>query len=100
MWGPERCGFLSLALFNYLYQSLPKRAFGLGNVPKVLCFSLSFSFLRLSPHSSHSFFFLEGGFFVFSRATPVAYGGSQARGLKGAVAAGLRHSHSNAGSMT
>jgi len=32
------------------------------------------------------------------RATPVAYGGSQARGLIGAVAAGLCHSHSNAGS--
>ena len=32
-------------------------------------------------------------FFVFSRAVPVAYGGSQARGLIGAVAAGLCHSH-------
>ena len=35
-------------------------------------------------------------FFVFSRAAPVAYGGSQARGLIGAVAAELHHSHSNA----
>ena len=34
------------------------------------------------------FFFLS-----FFRATPAAYGGSQARGLIGAVAAGLRHSH-------
>ena len=36
-------------------------------------------------------------FFVFCpfRATPVAYGGSQARGLIGAIAAGLCHSHSN-----
>ena len=33
--------------------------------------------------------------FVFSGATPVAYGGSQARGLIRAVAAGLRQSHSN-----
>ena len=33
--------------------------------------------------------------FAFSRATPAAYGGSQARGLIGAVAAGLRQSHSN-----
>ena len=32
------------------------------------------------------------------RATPVAYGGSQARGPTGPVAAGLSHSHSNAGS--
>ena len=37
-------------------------------------------------------------FFVFSRATSEAYGGSQARGLIGAEAAGLHHSHSKAGS--
>ena len=36
--------------------------------------------------------------FAFSRAAPVAYGGAQARGLIGAVAAGLHESHSNAGS--
>jgi len=30
----------------------------------------------------------------------VAYGGSQARGLTGAIAAGLRHSHSNARAET
>ena len=33
MWGPERCGFLPLALPNYLYQSLFKRGFRVGNVP-------------------------------------------------------------------
>ena len=32
------------------------------------------------------------------RATPAAYRGSQARGLIGAIAAGLHHSHSNMGS--
>ena len=32
------------------------------------------------------------------RAAPAAYGGSQAKGLIGAAAAGLRHCHSNAGS--
>ena len=37
-------------------------------------------------------------FFVFSRAAPVTYGSSQARGLIGAVATGLRQSPSNAGS--
>ena len=42
-----------------------------------------------------SFFF---GLFAFSRAAPTAYGGSQAWGLIGAVATGLRHSHSNVGS--
>ena len=36
--------------------------------------------------------------FVFSRAAPVAYGDSQARGLIGAVGTCLRQSHSNAGS--
>ena len=36
--------------------------------------------------------------FVFSRAAPVACGGSQARGLIGAVATGLCHSHSSMGS--
>ena len=37
-------------------------------------------------------------FFAFSRAAPSAYGGSQARDLIRAVAAGLCHSHSNVGS--
>ena len=36
-------------------------------------------------------------FFLFM-AAPVAHGGSQARGPIGAVAAGLHHSRSNAGS--
>uniref|UniRef100_A0A4X1VKW2 Reticulon n=1 Tax=Sus scrofa TaxID=9823 RepID=A0A4X1VKW2_PIG len=36
--------------------------------------------------------------FAISRAAPSAYGGSQARGPIGAVAAGLRQSHSNIGS--
>ena len=44
-------------------------------------------------------FFLFFCLFAFSRAAPVAYGGSQARGLIGAVAAGLCQSHSNAGSQ-
>ena len=42
-----------------------------------------------------TFFFLS---FCLSWAAPAAHGGSQARGLIGAVAAGLRQSHSNAGS--
>ena len=36
--------------------------------------------------------------FAFSRAASMACGGSQARGIIGAVAAGLHHSHSNSGS--
>ena len=35
-------------------------------------------------------------YFCFFRAIPVAYGGSQDRGLIGSVAAGLHHSRSNA----
>ena len=37
-------------------------------------------------------------FFCLFRAILAAYGGSQARGLIGAVVAGLCHSHSNKGS--
>ena len=46
------------------------------------------------------FFFFFGFFFFFFffRPTPVAYGGSQAGGWMGAAAAGLYHSHRNAGS--
>ena len=44
------------------------------------------------------FLFFGVFFFLLFRAAPEAYGGSQARGLLGAVAAGLHHSHSNAGS--
>ena len=44
------------------------------------------------------FVFVFFVFSVFSRAALAAYGGSQARGLIRAVAAGLQHSHSNAGS--
>ena len=36
--------------------------------------------------------------FIFFRAAPSAYGGTQVRGLIGAVAAGLHQSHSNVGS--
>ena len=35
------------------------------------------------------YLFLGGGLFAISRAAPVACGGSQARGIIGAVAAGL-----------
>ena len=55
---------------------------------RVLLFLPSLSFL--------SFFF----FLAFSRATPTAYGGPQARGQIRAVATNLRQSHSNTGSLT
>ena len=43
--------------------------------------------LQKAPSSSSSFFY----FFCLFRATPAAYGGSQARGWIGAVATGLHH---------
>ena len=51
-------------------------------------------------HPVFQFFFLSFLFFFFFLfwAAPAAYGDSQARGQIGAVAAGLRQSHSNVGS--
>ena len=47
-------------------------------------------------HSYFILFFLC--LFAPSRAAPAVYAGAQARGPVGAVAAGLRQSHSNVGS--
>ena len=44
------------------------------------------------------YLFIYFWLFVFSRAAPAAYGGSQARGPIRAVAASLRQSHNNTGS--
>ena len=54
-----------------------------------LCFPQFTALFQLSK----LFFFLT---FCLFRATPLAYGGSQARSLIGAVASSLRQSHSNA----
>ena len=53
---------------------------------------------RFIPRSFIPFAAVTNGFFflVFFRATPAAYGGSQAKGQIGAVAASLHHSYSNA----
>ena len=53
--------------------------------------------VQFSELTSFFFFFFFG--FLSFRAVPVAYGGFQARGPTGAVAAGLRQSHSNVGSV-
>ena len=52
-----------------------------------------FSVVVISGRRDWLFFFV---FFAFSRAAPMACGGSQARGPIGVAAAGLRQSHSNA----
>ena len=52
----------------------------------------------ISLHRGSGFFGGVVCLFAFSRATPMAYGGSEARGLIGAAATGLHQSHSNMGS--
>ena len=56
-----------------------------------------YSFIQSNniPLYGYTTFFFFFGLFVFSRATPMAYGASQARGLIRAVGASLRHSHSD-----
>ena len=77
-------------LGTHMYQSLYEQKFSflLGPSPRV----------QLLGHLRSSFLVFFFFFLSFSRAAPVAYGGSQARGLIRAVAAGLRQSHSNVGS--
>ena len=53
--------------------------------------------MTFAPFLPLSIIFKKNFFFVFSRAAPMAYGGSQARGLIRAVATSLRQSHSNMG---
>jgi len=50
------------------------------------------------PWTFFFFFFFFFVLFAISWVAPAAYGGSQARGLIGAVATGLHQSHSNMGS--
>ena len=54
----------------------------------VVQFSQNYLLKRIS--FLHSIFF-----FLLFKAVPVAYGGSQARGLIGTAATGLHHRHSN-----
>ena len=54
--------------------------------------------LKISTDRDLFFFFFFCLFFALSWAAPSAYGGAQARGLIGAVAAGLHQGHSNVGS--
>ena len=59
-----------------------------------LSFTTHLHFFNFNDFIIYLFFCL----FAFSWAAPTAYGGSQVRGLIGAVATGLRQSHSNVGS--
>ena len=66
-----------------------------ANLRSGTCLLKSQSVLPSPPSFLLYFYFC---LFAFSRATPVAYGDSQARGLIGAVSAGLHQSHNNTGS--
>ena len=60
---------------------------------------LLFKLIKTSQHYSILFIYSQVIFFVcVSRAAPAAFEGSQARGRIRAIATGLHHSHSNAGS--
>ena len=55
--------------------------------------------MKILAFIKHRFSYFSFSFcFVFSRPAPVAYGGSQARGLIKAAAVGLHQSHSDEGS--
>ena len=82
----------SLSFLQILTRMFPALLF--GNKTKL---PITFHFFYLV--SCISFFFLTFIFiFLLFRATPMAYRGSQARDRIEAVATGLCHSHSNAGS--
>ena len=82
---------LQVALFHsFLWLSIDMFSFLLNEYlgVEVLDLTVNLTFLN--------FIFV----FCLFRAAPVAYGGSQARGLIGAIAASLHHSHSSARSLT
>ena len=64
-------------------------------LPAIHTYSMS---SNLALMISFIYIYLFVHLFLLLKAALEAYGGSLARGLIGATAAGLRHSHSNAGS--
>ena len=72
------------------------------NVLKQFKIHCSFACLFFSKRNAkHNAPFLGQSFYLFVclfSAAPATYGGSQAKGQIGAIATGLCHSHSNAGS--
>ena len=72
-------------------NSVRKRGWGRGRVSswRQRCIQKGRLFLKME---GLIFFFLSFFLGLFSRPAPAAHGGSQARGLIGAIAAGLHHS--------
>ena len=85
---------LMTSWFNYLLEQLTE----LRETLTLTSFFFLLSFFFLFFFFFFFFFFVFFVFFSFFWAPPEAYGGSQARGLIGAAAAGLHQSHSNSGS--
>ena len=85
------CGFLQIFITAILMHEVKPRC-GFDNQLCWHLFMCFWPFVYLLWRNSHLsslpffFFFFFFCLFVFPRATPVAYGGSQAKGLTGAVA--------------
>ena len=86
---PPMLGVLVHCLFTVPFEVDQSCSFIQKTLTHNACMGFSFLFF---------FFFFFLVLFGISWAAPVAYGGSQARGLIRAVAAGLRQSHSSVGS--
>ena len=77
---------------------VPRVSISLSSIPRALREVAPYIWSTIVQLSADGTFFFLFFFFLLFRVKPVAYGGSQARGLNGAVGASLHHSHSNAGS--
>ena len=86
--------------FVSLGRFIPKYFILFGVMVNGIVSLISLSDPSLLAYRNAVYFYVLINLFFFGfcllRAAPVAYGGSQARGLMGAVAAGLRQRHSNA----
>ena len=78
--------------------SISKNSATINKLKPLLIFARGESWRYLLMASLMIYLFIYFCLFISSRATPAAYGGSQARSLIRAVAASLRQSHSNDGS--
>ena len=88
VWWLTESQFLVLLFSAIIYRTLCYDRDGIGHFGNKfwLCYFLC-------DHFRHIILFFIFCLFRLFRATPAAYGGSQARDLIRAVAAGLRHSH-------
>ena len=73
--------------------------FGYPNLARLWGLRLEFFTVGKNPYDMKStFIVILFVCFLLLKTAPAVYGGSQARGLIGAIAASLHHSHSNVGS--